>query len=192
MEYIRMKGDEYAVREDFENLGIKAPAAMRIINYLCRHKELLSDSESISDTTEWPDFPAGCIGLMIPKTKYYINVKTATLFIVALLLDEKTGFPLFSSLLALKGISSTAVTALSEADGEKCIMKETLARKTKKGSADILDSLKGECGNNDLQCKYRIDGKCRCSKEDVLRIYDKLSARNIFVLDNDGFYKYQW
>lgn len=191
MEFFETRGSKSNVESDFADLGIDASSANAIIDYLCKNKELLGDDECIKISREFPSFPPGVIGLMIPSTNYYINIKVATIVVVAFLADISFGNGVLSMLLGLCGFSNTAVTKLSEELGEKCIVRETLVHNPKVGSSRILVPLKGECCNNDLSCKFRVEDKCHCTEDDVLKIYEKLADRNMFKRIGDCF-EYQW
>lgn len=191
MDYFTAKGSKSDIAFAFSNLGIDATTANLLIDYLGKNTGLLSDDECVSVSTTFPSFPPGVIGLMVPSTNYYINIKITTIVVAAFLADISFGQGVLSLLLGLCGFSGTAFTRLNEELGEKCIVRETLTRDPKIGSAHILDSLQGECCNNDLLCKFRHDGKCHCSKEDILNIYERLADRNMFKRIGD-YYKYQW
>ena len=191
MKYFEISGSKSEVESCFAGLGIDAISANTIIDYLRKNKEVLNSDEYLNISTEFPSFPPGTIGLMIPRTNYYINIKVTTIVIAALLADIALTQGALSTFLGLCGFSSTALTELSEELGEKCIVRETLARKPKVGSSHILDPLKGECCNNDLSCMFRIDGRCYCSEDDIQKIYEKLTERNMFSRFGE-FYKYQW
>lgn len=191
MKYLEIRGSKSKVESYFADLGFDAPSANAIINYLHKNKEVLNSDEYVKISAEFSSFPPGMIGLMVPRTNYYINIKVTTIVVAALLADITLTQGALSTFLGLCGFSSTALTELSEELGEKCIVRETLARNPKVGSSSILIPLKGECCNNDLSCKFRIDGRCRCSKDDILKIYEKLTERNMFSRIGD-FYKYQW
>lgn len=191
MKYFQINGSKSQVESHFADLGIDASSANAIIDYLGKNKEILNSDEYVRISTEFPSFPPGMIGLMIPTTNYYINIKTATIVVAAFLADIYLTQGVLSTLLGACGFSCTAITVLSEENGEKCIVRETLTRNPKVGSAHILAPLKGECCNNDLSCKYRIDGRCHCTEDDILKIYDKLAERNMFSRIGD-FYQYRW
>ena len=191
MKYLEMSGSRSEVESYFLVLGIDAPSANAIINYLYKNKEILNSDENIKISTEFPTCPPGTLAFMIPRTNYYINIKVTTIVVAALLADIALTQGALSTFLGLCGFSSTAITELSEELGEKCIVRETLARTPKVGSSSILAPLKGDCCNNDLACRFRIDSRCHCSEDDILKIYEKLTERNMFSRIGE-FYKYQW
>lgn len=191
MNFLEIKGSKSDVEFSFSELGINAANAHAIVDYLQKNKELLGDDECIKISTEFPSFPPGVIGLMIPKTNYYINIKVTTIVVAAFLADISFSNGVMSMLLGMCGFSNTAFAELNEELGEKCIVRETLARNPKEGFAKILAPFKGECCNNDLSCKFRIENKCHCTEDDVLGIYEKLADRNMFSRIGNMF-KYQW
>lgn len=191
MKYFVIRGSKSEVESCFADLGIDASSANAIIDYLRKNKEILNSDEYVKISTEFPSFPPGMIGLMIPRTNYYINIKVATIVVAAFLADISLTQGALSMLLGLCGFSNTAITELNEELGEKCIVRETLAHNPKVGSPRILAPLKGECCNNDLSCKFRIEDRCHCTEDDILKIYEKLADRNMFSRIGE-FYKYQW
>ena len=191
MKFLETTGSKSDIELSFAKLGIDGANANAIIDYLQKNKELLGDDEYIKISTEFPSFPPGMMGLMIPTTNYYINIKITTIVVAAFLADISFAHGVMSMLLGLCGFSNTAFTELSEYLGEKCIVRETLARNPKVGSSKILASLNGECCNNDLSCKFRIENKCHCTEDDIIEIYEKLADRNMFSRTGNVF-KYQW
>lgn len=191
MKYFEISGSKSKVESYFAGFGIDAISANTIINYLHKNTGVLNSDEYVKISTEFPSFPPGTMGLMILRTNYYINIKVTTIVVAALLTDIALTQGALSTFLGLCGFSSTAITELSEELGEKCIVRETLAHNPRIGSSHILEPLKGECCNNDLSCKFRIDGRCYCSKDDIQKIYEKLTERNMFSRFGE-FYKYQW
>ena len=72
----------------------------------------------------------------------------------------------------------------------KCILKELLCNKKRKGDKHILRKFKGECCNNHFNCFYRKEGRCECGKERVAEILKSFEERNI-VKKQGGLYQVQ-
>lgn len=191
MKYFKASGSKPQLEAYFARFGIDATSANTIIKYLRKNTGILDSDEYVKISTEFSAPPPGTMELMVASTNYYINIKVTTIVVAALLTDIAFTQGALSTVLGLCGFSSTALTKLSEEHGEKCIVRETLAHNSRIGSLHILDPLKGECCNNDLSCKFRIDGRCYCSKDDIQKIYEKLTERNMFRRFGE-FYKYQW
>lgn len=191
MEYIRIKGSKAVVEDCFSDYGIDADSANAIVSYLHKNSKLLRDDESVQISTDFTSVPPGSMGFMLFETNYYINLKISTIVVAALLADISFAKGACSVLLELCGFSKTAITALSEENGEKCIVRETLACESQTGTPKILEPLNGECCNIDLSCKLRIEGKCCCTEKHVREIYNRLAERNMFKPSGECF-KYQW
>lgn len=191
-EYINLSGVEKNIYNALNNMGLPNKTdSEKIINYLIKNKSALNADESIELTRIYPNSPPGTMCLMIAQTGYYVNIKISTIVICALLLDINLTKGFASTAIALMGVPSAAFVKLNEYDGQKCIVKETLATKDKIGSEKILDKFCGECCNCDLTCKYRHEGHCTCSSSNIVKIYDLLANKNMFKKVN-GIYKYQW
>lgn len=114
-----------------------------------------------------------------PKYQYYINIKIITLVALIYLLDYKVTGGLMGFISAAVGMKMQAIVRLNEEKGEKCILKELLRCRKRRGDKNLLKSFKGECCNNYLKCFYRRDGRCECGKEQVQEILRSFEERNI-------------
>lgn len=158
-------------------------------------KELLlflENNTNILDTTcesfkEIDYMPSYTKTFIIPETNYYLNLKTFTIFFVASLLDLKLTKSFTALALALYGVNSRAFVKLNEQEAEKCILIETIKKADKKGDKYILSNNKKECINNDFACKYRYCNKCNITYENIIEIYDNLTAKNVFTKVGDTF-----
>lgn len=155
--------------------------ANKIIEFLTNNRNILSNSEKFEIDVEYPDMPPGMMGLMIAEYTYYVNIKVTTIAIIALLLDINVTGGLAATLLSLGGASSRGIIKLNEFEGEKCIVKETLMQGVRIGNKDILLKFSGECCNNNMNCKYNDSGKCNCSENTVISIYEKLVEKDMFI-----------
>lgn len=191
MEFFKVEGSQSAIYTEIAKFGLDIESSRILFDYVEKNQWLLGDNESIALSLKFPSFPSGTVGFMMPNYSYYVNLRIATVVIAALLLDINLTKGAAATFLALKGFSSTAITQLSEIEGEKCIVKETLRTKDRIGQIDILLPFHGECCNNDLECKYRRGEKCCCSEHDIFEIYSRLSERNMFTKWGTQF-KYNW
>lgn len=71
-------------------------------------------------------------------------------------------------------MNTQAIAILDECEGEKCIVKETLLRDKKTGDCELLRDFNGECVNNNMNCRYRAAGQCRCDERTIRSIYESL------------------
>lgn len=188
--YFVSKGSVDTICEDIiKNTGFNRENAKAIFDYLVKNKEKLhlADDEKITSSFEFPSFSPGTIGFMTPKYNYSINIKKTTIIIVALILDIAFTKGIISTLLNMFGLSGICITKLSEANGEKCIVKETVFSENKTGNADILNAFDGECCNCDMNCNYRRGDRCTCSRDNIIDIYQRLTEVGLFRKEGDSF-----
>lgn len=174
------------------NNGIdKIEDAEKLLDYLLENQEFLGDDEEIDsgETTMDVNF----MGLVMCDNSYYVNIKTTTIVIIATLLDIYLTKGFASVALSLFGVYPTAFTRIEEKNGEKCILKETLAATHKKGNLQILDQNKGKCCYPLSCCKYRNEEECSCTSDDIILIYEKLCEKNVLEKKlKEHVYFYKW
>lgn len=192
MEKIEVYGSENEVYNQIANLGLNNTCdAEQIVTFLEHNKELLCSDEKIETSMEISKSSPDMMSMVFMKKNLYVNLKVSTILIVALLLDIHITEGFAQLLIAMMGINGQVFASFSEENGEKCIIKETLGTKDKTGYPSILSKFRGECCNNNLNCKYRIDDTCCCTPDKIKKIFDDLVSCNMFRKVGD-FYKYQW
>lgn len=190
MDRIEICGTETEVYEKIHKLGFNSNDEIeRILVFLKSNSDLLAVDEKIEKRTVVPETPHGAFGFIIMRNNLYVNLKTSTLLIAALLLDIHFTGGMAQLFLTMVGIDGRAIVKFSEYNGEKCILKELLRTSTKSASSDLLIKFGGECCNNNLSCKYKSENKCTCTPQKVADILDGLAKHNI--LKKEGvIYKY--
>lgn len=129
-------------------------------------------------------------GLLINNGLYYINIKIATLVIIAFILDITLTHGILTLLQEITGFNTNAFIKLSPEDGESCIIKETLLSKDQIVNSNLLIENNKECVNNDIAgCRFRSEGACDCSPEAVGAVLIKLSNLSIYRRLNDDSYQ---
>lgn len=192
MDRIELCGSSDEVYKRIASIGLSNTRdAEQIITFLKHNGDLLCSDEKIESIMEMPESSPGMMSMVVMRKNLYVNLKVSTILIVALIFDIHLTKGFAQLLTAMLGISSRSVVTFSEENGEKCIIKETLRTKDKIGHPSILAKFKGECCNNNLNCKHRIDDKCYCTPDKVKEIFDNLEDCNMFKKEGD-FYKYQW
>ena len=93
-------------------------------------------------------------------------------------------------LLTLLGVTDGTILKICEYNGEKCIAKELPHQKKKRATKRILQGMKGECCNNQYECRYRLGGKCLCGEEETKEILERFAERGI-VKKFGSYYQYQ-
>lgn len=164
----------------------------KMITYKLKEEieNLLSEDERLELTMEFPQMPSGKLGILIPKTNIYINLKVTTITLIALILDEKITKGVANFLLAATGFNANSIVKLNEEIGEKCVLLEIFRKQYHEAKLDIFNSIcNKECVNNHMNCKYRNQGICTISKEQVKDILEQMVNKNIFNKKGD-IYKY--
>ena len=127
---------------------------------------------------------------IIPILDIHVNLKIATISILALLLDAALPLGVASQVLALSGVNNKAFAKLDEVEGDKCILFEVCVMSEKKAKLETLaKKYSKECINNHLKCKYRENAMCKITLYQIKGICDKLVSKNVFKSQN-GFYFY--
>ncbi len=153
------------IRKISQELFISEDSAEKIFTVLRSEKYpfLGNELSVIQETT-------GNNGLIVLNGVYSLNIKKSLLILIAFALDIKVTYGAASLALQFIGLDGQVLYKLNRENGEQCIAREiVLNRYTNK---NILSSK--ECINNDLPCKYRVDGQCKCSSERVEEILRKL------------------
>lgn len=188
MDYLEFRGREEELCGYLVKQGVETKEdAKRLLDFLKANKSILSETEKYSLDTTYPSPPPGMMCMMVARYDYYINLKVTTIALVALLLDINVSKGIASTLVSLSGAPSQAFVKLNEENGEKCILKETLLQPRKKGNKEILNKFNGECCNNHMDCQYRRANECRCTEENVLSIYERLTEKNVFCKSGNWF-----
>lgn len=153
---------------------------------------ILSDDEILEKEMEFPKLPSGMLGMLIPKYNININIKISTLALIALILDITVTKGIASYILGMTGLNIRSIVKLDEAIGEKCVLIEVYRKEHHKADAGIFTQISGrECVNNDMDCKYRVQGLCSIDQVKVKEILEDLTNKNIFTKENN-LYKYNF
>ena len=111
----------------------------KFINGITRLAPYLSqDDEYVNVTTSMPETHPDIMEYLIPNTNYNINLKAATITILAAVLDTSLTNGFASITLALSGFNSHAIVKLDEYKGEKCIILEMLRAESHTVTESIL------------------------------------------------------
>lgn len=163
----------------------------KFINGITKLAPYLSwDDEYVKIITSIPETNPDIMEYLIPNTSYNINLKAATITILAAVLDVSLTNGFASLVLSLSGFNSHAIVKLDEYKGEKCIILEILKAESRTVTESILPPDNKECFNCNLDCKYRFDSKCKIKREDIHKIFETLCDKNIIIENDNGEYKY--
>lgn len=154
----------------------------KFIDYLEVNKEVLSEEEQVVVVQK----PNRGKGFILPGTNYYIDLKKSTVVIIAKLLQIQLKSDFIDILSLFNG--ELNLVNLREEFGELCIVKEILQSKKKCGDRDLLSRNNGECCNNDMDCKFKSDGLCRCSEIETEKILQNLTYSGVFREQAETYY----
>lgn len=122
--------------------------------------------------------------------EYYINLKSSTIILLALLLDLNCTNGIASTVLALLGVNSRTIACIPDYNGERCVLIEICRQKNRQGNKEIFDCIMGrDCINSNLCCQYRIENLCTLSDIALDNIFDILVEKNVLAKLRD-MYKY--
>lgn len=122
---------------------------------------------------------------------HYFNIRISglTLILIATILDINLTLGLASSGLMILGVDGKPIVKLDAYKAEVCLIMETLPKWFHMIDETVLDAFDHECVHNDLNCRYRIDGKCTIEKSDIKNTLDDMCQNYIFKKIGD-MYKY--
>lgn len=151
-----------------------------------------SGDEHITVTTYISETNPDILQYLSASTNYNINLKAATITIIAAILDATLTQGFVSGTLLMNGFNNHALVKLNETEGEKCVVLEMLRTKTHTITDNVLPPSNRECFNNNLNCKYRSSSQCKIEKKDIQKILLSLCNKNVIQENENGVYKYNY
>lgn len=145
---------------------------------------ITSEEAVVECKITWPVLPPGVMGMMVPKTSYYIKTKRAALILAATLLDATALAGLASASLAFTGVAAKSVVKVSQENGEYCILTHAYDRSIKNSKnikpKKIHEIIFGNrCPFNEAGCKFMTGNDCGAKIGDIKNIYELLSEKEI-------------
>jgi hypothetical protein len=126
--------------------------------------------------------------LSFKEYEYYINLRSATVTLIALLLDITATNGVSSAVLALLGINCKSLAHIPSENGERCVLIETCRRERRTANKDIFKKISGlECVNNNLSCRFCKDSLCCITDTDVDALFNSLVKKNVLSKLDDRF-----
>ncbi|MFR5764887.1 MAG: hypothetical protein ACLUFB_10900 [Ruminococcus sp.] len=172
------------IMQMIEEFPITTKEAVLIFDYLKDHPDALnSDKEVIKKTfiLNSNSFKENdnVLEFLIPNTGYYINVKRATIIILATILDYYLTNGFANALLTLTGVNGHAIMNLEE---EKlCITTEIIHEHKKLHDATDLSRYEQECINNHIRCSYNVSGICTLKENEIANSLEYLAKRGVLT-----------
>lgn len=174
--------------DEFIDIELSVKESLKNSIYARIHNQFVL--RGIPALAHWPSLN---VPFIIPIINVNINIKAVTVTILALLLDMDITKGLLSSFLALYGFNNKAFTKLDEFTGEKCLLIEICSKSNHKASISTFNDIcEKECINNNLKCKYRVEGKCFMKIQDVVEKCNSLVERNVLKKEGDVYCYIYW
>ena len=182
-EYVEAEGTKRVVTEAImQAFGLEEETSNRCLTFIKSNQEILSDEEFFQYSNLEEYETDGVSEFISEEGKYYISIKKSTILLVSIFLRETVPYfgiiediGVFFGLFNLKG----SFTQLDTNQDYLCILLE-LTRNRKHGAdKNMLKKYKGECCNNQLKCKYNLNGMCSCGKENVEEICEYLAEQAV-------------
>ncbi len=130
-----------------------------MVEFLDKNPEVLSDDEYFNKESKVQKMPYGFVGLISPNYNYSINIKHATIAILALLLDINITSGFAATVFSAIGLSTQSIKKLNKI--QKCLIAEISLKKH--CCLNDLNFENKECVWNNLECDFRKD-RVHCSR----------------------------
>lgn len=179
------------LRSEYDGNGeLKEEDFTRLFDVLYDYSGNLDDDELFMVLNERYDAKHR---LVTSSAEYYISITSATWILCSAVAGALGGIGL-SIVIEIMGrqlggkVDAPLVKRLESALGESCIILEA-ARSKKDGIGnDLFKRNKGECVHADLDCRYREDGRCKCTPADVNDICVELLESGLLRKKGKKFY----
>lgn len=164
--------------------------AVTLSEQLWKYKDIIDEEEHIDVEREYVGNP-DVLNLLYERLEYNINLKALTLMAIALMLDIKLTMGFAATTLGILGVNGQAIVKVSAEEAEMCLIKEAILRKPHIIDKEVFKGTANECVHNDFNCKYREEGKCKITENEIVDVLDGLSEKNVFTKIR-GQYKYNF
>ena len=176
-EYFEVKGNEGRVVSALSEYMSEGSAKV-VFNNRSRFKGIFEEGEVYKEICESAEEDTSKLGLMIPKTNYYINLKRNTIVLIGVLLDVRFTKGFLSAGLGVLGITADKIRKLS--DKEKCVLLLIKSKAVIVESKEQYMAKKPlKCMNYVSECDDRDYNRCNISGEELNIIVSKLKEQNI-------------
>ena len=159
--------------------------------HLYEYQNLIDEEEHIYVKEKLSGYIPNGFAFLKRDLEYNINLKALSLMAIALMLDIKLTMGFASTTLGILGVNGQAIVKVSAEEAEMCLINEAILHKPHIIDKGVFKGTSNECVHNDLNCKYREDGICKITENDIGDVLDELSEKNVFTKIR-GQYKYNF
>lgn len=156
-----------------------------VINAL---NELTEEGEYARSEVRLPSFPPGMIGMMVPSSFYHVNVKRASLWTVAILLDAWKTSGVATGLIAAHGGLKTAMCRVSPETGEYCNYMQAVdiqQSETPINTDSVAEKIINKpCPFPQVGCTHFQSNKCGISKDAITENLSVMEQKGALVSNN--------
>lgn len=184
-EWFKIEGDRKQIIDALANsLSISNDEAEKVFAALLKENTMLLDDETCNQVSHKG---VGGLSFVTRNCEYFINIRVATIYMITSLIDSRIRIPATGLYMTVRGMKQM-IARIDETTGERCIIIEILRSEGKKGDESLLDVFFGECCNNQLRCRYKKDGTCGCTHNDIHIIMERLFTKGILKKQNEEYY----
>lgn len=184
LEYIKVNGNENDIITALAEYMSESSAKL-IINMIPFYIEILN-GEEFYIKEEVRKKEQG-LGLIIPSTNYYINIKMTTLALLGLLIDIRFTQGFSSFVLNNFGVTADAIRKISNI--EKCVLLLIINKSILCDNKNYIVDENAKCVNYAQSCTDRQYNKCVMSTDKLRETIGLLEEKNI-IKQNGNKLKY--
>jgi hypothetical protein len=131
----------------------------------------------------------GQLGMMIGKTRFHLNTKSATIAAAAVIVDLLGASGVASGMLTMTGHLKQSITRLNVRSGELCNAIDLNRAGSTSHPAQVLMArlAGGPCVHPDLNCRWRQNLDCAMPTEAAEENVASLKEHNVVVRDRDNW-----
>lgn len=180
-----------ALTAELERLGRPIPSDDHGWRLLTAAVNAISGERQFATSSVVGDAPrrSGELGMMIAKTRFHLNTKSATIAAAAVIVDLLGASGVASGMLTVTGHLKQSITRLNARSGELCnALDLNRAGATSNPAQALLARLAGgACAHPDLDCRWRQSLDCAITAEAAEENVASLKEHNVVVRDGEDW-----
>jgi len=180
MDFIHIEGSETEVihtLSEFMNEG----SVLLLIRSMPLYSTLLDDCETFKRADNQPS--ENDMGLIVPKSNYFVNMKKTTIALVGLLLDVRFTMGFSSFVLSHFGIQAEAIRKLSPV--EKCVLLHIKASSIRTSEGTCYINSPTLCIQKGFDCEHRSTSiNCEITNESLEHVLKALIEKDVISISN--------